>query len=93
MKAFDAGREEGIFEQVEQEMIQSIIQLHDTLAREIMVPRIDMLALDVDTPLEQAVDAFLHTGHSRAPVFEETVDNTLGLLYAKDLLRVWREGN
>jgi len=93
MTLVDAGREEGIFEQVEQEMIQSIIQLHDTLAREIMVPRIDMLALDVDTPLEQAVDAFLHTGHSRAPVFEETVDNTLGLLYAKDLLRVWREGN
>ena len=93
MTLVDAGREEGIFEQVEQEMIQSIIQLHDTLAREIMVPRIDMLALDVDTPLDQAVDAFLRTGHSRAPVFEETVDNTLGLLYAKDLLRVWREGN
>jgi len=93
MTLVDAGREEGIFEQVEQDMIQSIIQLHDTLAREIMVPRIDMLALDVDTPLDQAVDAFLGTGHSRAPVFEETVDNTLGLLYAKDLLRVWREGN
>lgn len=93
MTLVDAGREEGIFEQVEQEMIQSIIQLHDTLAREIMVPRIDMLALDVDTPLDQAVDAFLRTGHSRAPIFEETVDNTLGLLYAKDLLRVWREGN
>lgn len=93
MTLVDAGREEGIFEQVEQEMIQSVIQLHDTLAREIMVPRIDMLALDVDTPLDQAVDAFLRSGHSRAPVFEETVDNTLGLLYAKDLLRVWREGN
>jgi CBS domain containing-hemolysin-like protein len=93
MTLVDAGREEGIFEQVEQDMIQSIIQLHDTLAREIMVPRIDMLALDIDTPLDQAVDAFLRTGHSRAPVFEDTVDNTLGLLYAKDLLRVWREGN
>jgi CBS domain containing-hemolysin-like protein len=93
MTLVDAGREEGIFEQVEQEMIQSVIQLHDTLAREIMVPRIDMLALDADTPLEQAVDAFLRSGHSRAPVYEETVDNTLGLLYAKDLLRVWREGN
>ncbi|HWQ84007.1 MAG TPA: hemolysin family protein [Anaerolineales bacterium] len=93
MTLVDAGREEGIFEQVEQEMIQSVIQLHDTLAREIMVPRIDMLALDVDTPLEEAVDAFLRSGHSRAPVFEETVDNTLGLMYAKDLLRVWREGN
>ena len=88
----DAGQEEGVFEQGERQMIFSIIQLRDTLAREIMVPRIDMLALDVTTPLTDAVDALLQSGHSRVPVFEETVDNTLGLLYAKDLLRVWRMG-
>jgi putative hemolysin len=62
------------------------------LVREIMVPRIDILTLDVNTPLLEAVDAFLMSGHSRVPVHEDTVDNTLGLLYAKDLLRVWREG-
>jgi len=56
-----------------------------------MVPRIDMLALDVETPLVQAVDAILQAGYSRVPVYEESVDNTLGLLYAKDLLRAWRE--
>jgi putative hemolysin len=89
----DAGQEEGIFEKGERRMIYSIFQLGVTLAREIMVPRIDMLALDVSTPLFEAVDAFLRSGHSRVPVFEESVDNTLGLLYAKDLLRVWREGN
>jgi putative hemolysin len=88
----DAGQEEGIFEQGERQMIFSIFQLRETLAREIMVPRIDMLALDVLTPLADAVDALLQSGHSRVPVFEETVDNTLGLLYAKDLLRVWRIG-
>ncbi len=88
----DAGQEEGVFEQGERQMIFSIFQLRETLAREIMVPRIDMLALDVLTPLEDAVDALLQSGHSRVPVFEETVDNTLGLLYAKDLLRVWRTG-
>ena len=88
----DAGQEEGIFEIGERRMIYSIFQLGETLAREIMVPRIDMLALDVDTPLPDAVDAFLESGYSRAPVYEETVDNTLGLLYAKDLLRSWREG-
>jgi CBS domain containing-hemolysin-like protein len=58
-----------------------------------MVPRIDILALEVDTPLLQAVDAFIRSGHSRLPVYQETVDNILGLLYAKDLLRIWREGN
>jgi len=88
----DAGQEEGIFELVERRMIYSIFELGETLAREIMVPRIDMLALDVATPLPEAADAFLESGYSRAPVFEETVDNTLGLLYAKDLLRAWREG-
>jgi putative hemolysin len=89
----DAGQEEGIFEQGERRMIYSIFQLGDTLTREIMVPRIDMLALDVNTPLPDAVDALLQSGYSRVPVFEETVDNTLGLLYAKDLLRAWREGD
>ncbi|NLG71850.1 MAG: HlyC/CorC family transporter [Chloroflexi bacterium] len=89
----DAGEEEGIFEQGERQMIYSIFQLGNTLAREIMVPRIDMVALDVNTPLSEAVDTMLSSGHSRIPVYEETVDKTLGLLYAKDLLRVWREGD
>jgi len=88
----DAGEEEGVFEQGEREMIFSVIELGDTLTREIMVPRIDMLALEVDTPLEEAADELLKSGHSRVPVYEGTVDHTLGLLYAKDLLRLWREG-
>jgi putative hemolysin len=89
----DAGQEEGVIQQGERRMIYSIFQLGDTLAREIMVPRIDMLALDVTTPLNDAVRALLKSGHSRVPVFEESVDNMLGLLYAKDLLRVWQEGS
>ena len=88
----DAGEQGGLIEQDERKMIHSIIELGDTLAREIMVPRIDMLALDVHTPMREAVDAFLESGHSRVPVYEETVDNILGLLYAKDLLRLWLEG-
>lgn len=89
----DAGEIEGIFEQGERRMIFSIFQLGDTLAREIMVPRIDMMALDVMTPLPDAVDSLLATGYSRTPVYEDTVDTILGLLYAKDLLKVWREGS
>jgi len=89
----EAGQQEGVLEQEEQKMIVSIFRLGDTLAREIMVPRIDILALDVNTPIDQAIDALLKSGHSRVPVYKDTVDNVLGLLYAKDLLRVWREGN
>lgn len=93
MTLVEAGQEEGLLEQGERRMIVSIFKLGDTLAREIMVPRIDLLALDVDTPLTQAVDALLESGFSRVPVFQETVDNILGLLYTKDLLRILREGN
>jgi CBS domain containing-hemolysin-like protein len=88
----DAGEEGGAIEEDEKEMIYSIFEIGDTLAREIMIPRIDVLALDVETPVPQAVEALLSAGHSRVPVFQNTIDNILGLLYAKDLLRVWKSG-
>lgn len=89
----DAGEEDGVIEKEERAMIYSIFELGDTLAREIMVPRIDILAFDIDTPMGEVVDAILKAGYSRVPIYEETIDNTLGLLYAKDLLRAWREAN
>ena len=88
----EAGQEEGVLEQEEQKMIVSIFRLGDTLVREIMVPRIEVLALDVNTPIDEAMDALKRSGHSRVPVFKDSVDNILGLLYAKDLLGIWREG-
>jgi CBS domain containing-hemolysin-like protein len=68
-------------------MIYSIFHFGDTLTREIMVPRIDILALDVNTSQSDAIQAFLTSGHSRLPVYESTIDNVIGLLYAKDLLK------
>lgn len=88
----DAGEEEGVLEQEERKMIYSIIELGETLAREIMVPRIDVLALDVNTSLTESIDALLNSGYSRVPVYEETIDNIQGVLYAKDLLNAWRSG-
>ena len=87
----DAGEEGGVIEEEEKEMINAIFDMGDTLAREIMVPRIDVLALDVSTSLPQAVDAVLSVGHSRVPIYQGNIDNVLGLLYAKDLLRVWKD--
>jgi putative hemolysin len=89
----EAGQQEGILEQEERQMIFSVFQLGDTLTREIMVPRIEMLAVDIETPLPDAIDALIKSGFSRAPVYKERVDNVIGMLYAKDLLKVWREGN
>ncbi len=88
----DAGEEGGSIEEDEKEMIYSIFDIRNTLAREIMIPRIDVLALDVESPLPEAVDAVVSAGHSRIPVYQGNIDNVLGLLYAKDLLRVWKEG-
>jgi putative hemolysin len=89
----DAGHQEGVVEQDEREMIYSIFRLNDTLTREIMVPRIYITALDVNVSVAEAVDAMLAAGHSRIPVYEETIDNILGLVYAKDMLRAARDGS
>ncbi|NTW44071.1 MAG: HlyC/CorC family transporter [Anaerolineaceae bacterium] len=75
-------------EKDEREMIYSIFQFGETLSREIMVPRIDITALDVNSTGLDSIRAFTQSGHSRVPVFDETIDNIIGLLYAKDLLQV-----
>jgi CBS domain containing-hemolysin-like protein len=80
--------EEGGLEQGERQMIYSIFQFGDTLCREIMVPRIDVFALEVSASLPEAIETATASGHSRVPVYAETIDNIVGILYAKDLLRV-----
>jgi putative hemolysin len=82
----ETGQSDGALEKEERQMIYSIFQFGDTLAREIMVPRMDMLSLDVVAPLDEIVEAVSSSGHSRIPVYEDTIDNVIGLLYAKDLL-------
>jgi CBS domain containing-hemolysin-like protein len=69
-------------------MIYSIIQFSDTLCREIMIPRMDVFALEVETPLPDVIKSVYHSGHSRIPVYQDAIDNILGLLYVKDLLKV-----
>lgn len=87
----DVGEKDGSIEQDEKQMIYSVFQFSDTLVREVMIPRIDVVALDVQTQMMEALDVIVKDGFSRIPVFEGTVDNILGLLYAKDLLALWRE--
>ncbi|MDY6845576.1 MAG: hemolysin family protein [Chloroflexota bacterium] len=87
----EADQPEGSLEKGEREMIYSIFQFGDTLAKEIMVPRIDVLALDINVTLGEARETFVRAGHSRVPVYQDTVDNVIGLLYAKDLLSVKKD--
>jgi putative hemolysin len=88
----ESEQEEGGLELEERQMIYSIFQFGETLAREIMVPRMDMLAFEVTTSLTRAAKAFTQSGHSRVPVYENDIDNIIGLLYAKDLLHVMQNG-
>jgi CBS domain containing-hemolysin-like protein len=75
-------------EKGERKMIASIFDFSDRLVREIMIPRIDVFALDASISLPEAIEKVVQSGHSRLPVYEETIDNIQGLLYAKDILRV-----
>lgn len=93
MTLVDAGEEGGLIEEEEKAMIYSIFQLGDTLAREVMVPRIDILAFEVSTSPEAAADSLLEAGHSRAPVYAGSIDHVVGLVYVKDLLAAIRKGN
>jgi putative hemolysin len=88
----DASEEGGALKEDEKAMIYSIFNLDDTLAREIMVPRIDVVAIEAETSVMEALNVFLEAGHSRLPVYIDNIDNIIGVLYAKDLLAHWRAG-
>jgi putative hemolysin len=80
------GAEEAAIEQEEKEMIHSIFEFSDTLVREVMVPRPDMKVVDSNASLEDVLEQIIKAGHSRIPVYVESIDNVVGLIYAKDLL-------
>lgn len=87
-----AGEEEGLIEEDEKQMIAGIFELGKTLAREVMVPRISIVAVEATTPLLEALDVIIEAGHSRIPVYRESIDDIVGILYAKDLLNYLRDG-
>jgi len=82
----DVGTREGVVDRTEREMIHGVFELEDTLVRELMVPRPDMVCLDVTTPREQVLPALREHLYSRFPVFEGSLDQIVGILYTKDLL-------
>ncbi|HEX2907484.1 MAG TPA: hemolysin family protein, partial [Phototrophicaceae bacterium] len=92
MTLLDAGEKEGTIENQEKEMIYSVLEFNEILAREVMVPRIDIIAVDLETTIQEALQIFIRSGHSRVPVYDGGIDNIKGLLYAKDLLNLWRTG-
>jgi len=81
--------EEGIINEDEGDMLNSIIEFGDTVVREVMIPRTDMVCCSVDSDLPELLKEIIRSGHSRFPIFEGTIDQIVGIVYAKDLLRFW----
>ncbi|GAA4399777.1 hemolysin family protein [Ornithinibacter aureus] len=83
----DMARDHALIEAEEREMLHSVFELGDTLAREVMVPRTDMVSIDDDRTARAAMSLFLRSGFSRIPVLGKDVDDVVGLLYLKDVMR------
>ncbi len=82
----ERGSEQGVIEAEEQQMIGAVLELGEQRVHEVMVPRIDIKSLPAAATLDEIINTIVQEGHSRIPFFEETIDNVVGILYAKDLL-------
>jgi putative hemolysin len=82
----ETGSEQGGIEEDEKEMIHGVIELAETKVHQVMVPRIGIQAVEVNDPINEVLEMIVRAGHSRVPVYEENLDNVIGILYAKDLL-------
>src|SRR5258708_8482276 len=81
------GEQQGVVEQEERQMMMGVLEMTDKAVREIMVPRVDVVAVEDDKTIAEVIDIIVEHGHSRIPVYEETMDNIVGVVYAKDLLK------
>ena len=88
----DIAEEEEEIEEEERELIHSIFEFGDTVVREVMVPRPDMVAIRADASVDEALKTIIDAGYSRIPIYEGDTDNIIGVLYAKDLLKRVHEG-
>ena len=88
----EQGSQQGVLEAEEEQMISAVMSLSDSKLHEVMVPRIDIAAIDQEASFDDAVTLVLTEGHSRTPLYKESVDHIVGILYAKDLLRIIAAG-
>lgn len=88
-EVINASEQEGIINEDEGEMLHSIFEFGETMVREIMVPRTDMVCCSTEATVAELLKAIIASGHSRIPVYQGTTDRIVGLVYAKDLLKFW----
>jgi CBS domain containing-hemolysin-like protein len=86
------GEREGIIEELEKEIIHNVLEFTDSVVHEVMVPRVDMIGVDKNATTTEVIKTIKESGHSRIPVFEDDIDNIIGVIYAKDILTYAKEG-
>jgi len=86
LNGLEQHRTEGVLDAEQQQMIENVLELSETCAGEIMTPRTDIVAVEVNSDLQTVLGTVTTAGHTRVPVYQENIDNIIGLVYAKDLL-------
>lgn len=87
----ETAKEQGILEEREKDMIHSVFEMGETIAKEVMVPRPDMICVEINTPLPKVLDVATTQGFSRLPAYEGSIDNIVGIINTKDLLALFKE--
>jgi CBS domain containing-hemolysin-like protein len=81
------GEREGVLDEEEREMLQRTLRFNNTIAKEVMTPRLDMEAISTDASIEEAIELCVRSGHARVPVYEGSLDNVIGIVHLRDLVR------
>ncbi len=83
----ETGEREGVIEEEEHEMLQRIFRFNKSIAKEVMTPRLDMTAVPIDADVDEAIQTAVQSGHARVPVYEGSLDNVVGVVHIRDLVR------
>ncbi|WP_340098770.1 hemolysin family protein [Salinibaculum salinum] len=83
----ETGEREGVLDEDEREMLHRTLRFNRTIAKEVMTPRLDMTAISKDASIEEAIETCIHSGHARTPVYEGSLDNVIGVVHIRDLVR------
>ncbi|MFD1586369.1 hemolysin family protein [Halorientalis brevis] len=83
----ETGEREGVLDEEEREMLQRTLRFNNTIAKEVMTPRLDMTAVPADASVGEAIETCVQSGHARMPVYEGSLDNIIGIVHIRDLVR------
>ncbi len=86
----ELGKEEGVLGDEERKMLHRIFEFGDTLVNEVMVPKDKIIAIDINSSPDELLDLLVEEGHARIPVYKDSIDNIVGIIYARDLLYIWK---